>query len=150
VRDGRRVPFPRLGSSEIGEMGTAFEGMREALEGKKYVEDYVQALTHELKSPIAAIQGAAEILQEEKDYEKQKKFLENIRSESARMHRIVERMLELANLESRRGLEAVEMIDFSQLVKNVLARLLDRITAKGIHLENRAEVPLQIEGERFL
>jgi two-component system, OmpR family, sensor histidine kinase CreC len=36
--------------------------MRTQLEGKAYVERYVQALTHELKSPLAAIAGAAELL----------------------------------------------------------------------------------------
>ncbi len=38
--------------------------MRRKLEGKAYVEQYVQSLTHEMKSPLAAIRGAAELLQE--------------------------------------------------------------------------------------
>lgn len=38
--------------------------MRVKLEGKNYIEQYVYALTHELKSPLAAIRGAAEILRE--------------------------------------------------------------------------------------
>jgi two-component system sensor histidine kinase CreC len=37
--------------------------MREKLEGKQYVEQYVHALTHELKSPLAAIRGSAELLE---------------------------------------------------------------------------------------
>ncbi|MDL1872987.1 two-component system sensor histidine kinase CreC, partial [Deltaproteobacteria bacterium PRO3] len=143
-------PFPRLGSSEIAEMGAAFEGMREALEGKKYVEAYVQSLTHELKSPIAAIQGAAEILQEEKNPEAQAKFVANIRAESARMHRIVERMLELAALESRRGLEAAEDLDLAVLAEAVLARLKERFAAKGIRVESRLPRPLPLRGEAFL
>lgn len=150
VRDGRLPPFPRLGSSEIAEMGAAFEGMREALEGKKYVEAYVQSLTHELKSPIAAIQGAAEILQEEKNPEAQAKFVANIRAESARMHRIVERMLELAALESRRGLEAAEDLDLAVLAEAVLARLKERFAAKGIRVESRLPRPLPLRGEAFL
>jgi two-component system sensor histidine kinase CreC len=59
VRDGRRVPLPRLGTSEIGSLGNAFEEMRDALDGRKYIESYVQTLTHEIKSPVAAIRGAA-------------------------------------------------------------------------------------------
>jgi two-component system, OmpR family, sensor histidine kinase CreC len=34
--------------------------MKEALEGKRYVEQYVQNLTHEIKSPLSAIRGAAD------------------------------------------------------------------------------------------
>lgn len=150
VRDGGRPPFPKLGSSEIAEMGTAFEGMREALEGKKYVEEYVQSLTHELKSPIAAIQGAAEILQDERDPAAQAKFLGNIRTESARMHRIVERMLELAALESRRGLEKVEALDLAELVEESLARLQDRLEAKALRVETQIPDGLPLRGERFL
>jgi two-component system sensor histidine kinase CreC len=37
--------------------------MRERLEGKQYVERYVQNLAHEMKSPLSAIVGAAEILE---------------------------------------------------------------------------------------
>ena len=64
VRDGARVTLPRLGRSEIRTLGGAFEEMRHALEGKQYVETYVQMLTHEIKSAIAAIQGATELLKE--------------------------------------------------------------------------------------
>ena len=39
--------------------------MRAQLEGKAYVERYVQTLTHELKSPLAAIQGASELLRQD-------------------------------------------------------------------------------------
>jgi two-component system sensor histidine kinase CreC len=46
-------------------MGNAFAKMQETLEGKKYVEQYVQNLTHEIKSPLSAIRGAAELLEEE-------------------------------------------------------------------------------------
>ena len=61
----KRVALPRLDRSEIGDMGQAFERMREALEGKQYVEQYVQSLTHEIKSPLSAIRGAAELLGED-------------------------------------------------------------------------------------
>ena len=40
----------------------AFEEMRDALEGRQHVERYTQALTHEVKAPLAAIRGAAELL----------------------------------------------------------------------------------------
>ena len=61
---GKRTPFPKLDRSEIGDMGEAFRKMQEALEGKKYVEQYIQKLTHEIKSPLSAIRGAAELMEE--------------------------------------------------------------------------------------
>ena len=38
--------------------------MRDALAGRNYVADYVQTMTHEVKGPLSAIRGAAELLQE--------------------------------------------------------------------------------------
>src|SRR5438093_13292828 len=66
-------------------MGNAFAKMQETLEGKKYVEQYVQNLTHEIKSPLSAIRGAAELLEEEMPPEQQARFLSNIRQEANRI-----------------------------------------------------------------
>ena len=64
IRLGKRPPFPKLGRTEIADLGLALRRMQEALEGRQYAEEYVQTLTHELKSPLSAIRGAAELLQE--------------------------------------------------------------------------------------
>ncbi len=58
------LPLPDPGSSELRRLAQALENMRVRLEGKNYIEQYVHALTHELKSPLAGIRGAAEILRE--------------------------------------------------------------------------------------
>ena len=85
IRQGKRVEFPRLDRSEIGEMGHAFAKMQETLEGKKYVEQYVQKLTHEVKSPLSAIRGAAELLEENMPPDQRARFLNNIRHEANRI-----------------------------------------------------------------
>lgn len=51
-----------MGSSELNDLALALESMRLKLDGKAYIEQYVHTLTHELKSPLAAISGAAELL----------------------------------------------------------------------------------------
>ena len=150
VRDGRPVAPPALGRSEIGEMGRAFEEMREALEGKKYVEQYVHTLTHELKSPISSVRGAAELLLEEMPPERRAGFLANIRSETDRMQSLVDRMLDLSGLESRRGLLEVERVDFAALAEEALARVDAALTRKGLRWESEVEPGLAVLGERFL
>jgi len=99
IRLGEYVPFPKLGRTVIADLGLALHRMQEALEGRQYAEEYVQTLTHELKSPLSAIRGAAELLQEEMPAPERARFLANIRTEAARIARIVYRMLELAKLE---------------------------------------------------
>ena len=92
IRAGRRVDLPALDKSEIGAMGQAFEKMRIALEGREYIEQYVQTLTNELKSPLSAIRGAAELLGEKMEIPQRQRFLGNITNEAARIQDLVDRI----------------------------------------------------------
>jgi two-component system sensor histidine kinase CreC len=131
VRNGKKVSIPSVGTGEIGELATSFAEMREALEGKKYVEEYVRNLTHELKSPIAATQGALELLDEKETPEEQrKKFLKNLRHENSRMRLIVDKMLLLSQLENVNTIfekNSVNIPDlFQEIVKSVKLRAENR------------------------
>lgn len=67
--------------------------MRFKLDGKAYIEQYVHTLTHELKSPLAAITGAAELLRESPLPATAQRFLINIEQQSARIQQLVDKML---------------------------------------------------------
>ncbi len=99
----------------------SYRDMRDAVAGRSYVEDYVQTLTHELKSPLSAIQGAAELLQEPMAEEPRRRFLGNIARETERIRELADRMLELAVLEQRHRLVAVEAIDAVALGEDVVS-----------------------------
>jgi len=150
IRDGRAAPLPALGRSEIGEMGRAFEEMREALEGRKYVEQYVHTLTHELKSPMSSVRGAAELLQEDMPADKRAGFLGNIRSEIDRMQSLVDRMLDLSGLESRRGLQESQAVEMSGLATEVWERLASALARKEIVFHAEMESGVWVRGEKFL
>lgn len=111
VTENRPVPLPDLGSSELRKLAQALESMRLKLEGKNYIEQYVYALTHELKSPLAAIRGAAEILREGPPPNVVTRFTDNILTQNARMQALVETLLRQARLENRQDitLTAVEV-----------------------------------------
>ncbi|MDF5124650.1 two-component system sensor histidine kinase CreC, partial [Vibrio parahaemolyticus] len=104
---------------EYGTLSDALEKMRNQLDGKQYVEEYVQTLTHELKSPLSAIKGASEILQMPLPEEKVTRFAGNIERESDRMQSLIDKLLELARLEKRPELEQVEAISLKQMVNEV-------------------------------
>jgi two-component system sensor histidine kinase CreC len=147
---GKRAPFPELGRSEIGEMGNAFEEMKEALEGKKYVEQYVQTLTHEIKSPLSAIRGAAELLEEKMRPEQRARFLANIHNEVNRIQDIVDRLLELAALENLKILKKQESLSFHTLVKSVLEGKRPIMSQKQLTPVNRVPENLMVKGDSFL
>jgi two-component system sensor histidine kinase CreC len=115
VRDGRPSVPPSSRAREIAELSQAFEEMRDTLEGRQHVERYTQTLAHEVKAPLAAIRGAAELLDEAMPVEQRQKFLANIRNESGRIQRIIDRLLELSSLEARKALRQTERIPAQRL-----------------------------------
>jgi two-component system sensor histidine kinase CreC len=149
VRDGRTGAAPRSRALEIAELAQAFDEMREAVEGRQRVERYTQALAHEVKAPLAAIRGAAELLGEEMPAEDRARFLGNIRSESARIEKCVERLLELSSLEARKSLANAELLDSVTLVSEVAGLMQPAFDAAKVVLEF-STTPAQFRGERVL
>lgn len=150
IRDGQSTVLPKLSGGEIAEMGHAFEEMRQALAGKKYVELYTQNLTHELKSPLTAIQGAAELLQEELGQDQREQFLNNIQHETKRMQMIVDRMLKLSSLQAQEKLGEIEAVPLNELVEHVLKRMKSKLEAKIIYVHTSFSRSFLVNGERFL
>ena len=63
IERGERPAKPNIGiGREVNTLARALDSMRDSLEDRKYVERYIRTLTHEMKSPLAAIRGAAELL----------------------------------------------------------------------------------------
>ena len=150
VRENKKSILPKLDKSEIGEMGAAFEKMREALEGKNYVEQYVQTFTHEIKSPLSAIRGAAELLNEKMEPEQRFLFISNIRNEAGRIQDIVDRMLELAALENQKMPAKREKIVFHALVKTVIESKQPLLSKKELRVVDQVPDELIVEGDPFL
>jgi len=122
VRAERSFSLPRLGRRALGAIGAAYDEMRDALAGRNYVADYVQTLTHEVKGPLSAIRGAAELLQEPMADADRTRFIANIARETQRIQELVDRMLELTALESRKSLDHAVPVAIAPLVAEVAAR----------------------------
>lgn len=150
VRDGKRLAPPRFGHNEIGALGAAFEEMRIALEGKQYVEEYVQTLTHQIKGPLSAIRGAVELLEEDMPPEQRLRFTENIRSESMRIQELVDRMLQLSALENRKHLQDIEAVDIAELLADILDALQPIFSQKHLNVRLLDTESSFIRCERFL
>lgn len=159
VRDNQRAPLPKFQQSEVRETAEAFEQMRQSLAGKKYVEHYVQNLTHELKTPLTSLLGAVELL-ENKDAklpttpENQARLLKNISSETHRLKRIVERMLDLSALEAKDTLENPESVSLTKLIAQEVTRLKTQalVQTKNLTLQwlSPQEISGVVEGDPFL
>lgn len=102
IADGEAgVKLETWTKSELGDLARAFERMRLKLEGKSYVEEMVATFSHELKTPLAAIRGAAEVLEDSPDESTRQKFLRNIQAEVDRLTQIVTNLLALSRIETQ-------------------------------------------------
>ncbi|MBT8143014.1 MAG: two-component system sensor histidine kinase CreC [Gammaproteobacteria bacterium] len=152
VRKGERVKAPVLREKGLDTLATAVEAMREELEGKSYVENYIHTLTHEMKSPLATIQGASELLQEENmDSIQQQRFLGNIQHETDRLRQFIDRLLKLASVEKRQFLESVEPINLQQLIATEIESKTSLLQAKDLNINfSPLSKNVAVHGERFL
>ncbi|MGO4782119.1 histidine kinase dimerization/phospho-acceptor domain-containing protein, partial [Lysobacter sp. 2RAB21] len=76
----------------------------------QYVEQYVHTLTHEMKSPLAAIRGSAELLESPpgeggmSDADRAR-FAGSIRGQAERLAQMIDKLLALAAVEHRQSLD---------------------------------------------
>ncbi|NRR33857.1 two-component system sensor histidine kinase CreC [Oxalobacteraceae bacterium] len=131
---GRKVRLPDLGNNEIATLARALESMRSRLEGKEYAEQLMHTLAHELKSPIAAIQGAAELLTEHMPPAEFQHFLHTILSQNARQRQLIDRLLVLVRLEQQQGLDGAEPVELGALLASVAADAGARLAARGLRI----------------
>ena len=150
VARGERATLPDA-AGEFADLGRALESMRRQLEGKQYVERYVHALTHELKSPLAAIRGAAELLERPLPEADRARFVASIDAQGRRMAAMVDRLLALAALEHREGLDAPLPLDLAALGGEALDDAASRAQARGVAVRLQADGALpQVNGDAFL
>ncbi len=135
VAAGVRPAAPHLPGHHLKRLGQMIEEMRDALEGKRHVETYVRNLTHEMKSPVAAIRGAVELLNGSPSEAQRDILLANIESESQRLELLGDQLLALANLENRKQLDQTEEINLGALVRRTVDAKLPAAQNHGIQIE---------------
>ncbi|WP_231104281.1 ATP-binding protein [Xanthomonas graminis] len=149
--DGEPVPPPPPRRDEIGDLGRALETMRRKLAGKAYVEQYVQSLTHERKSPLAAIRGAAELLQEPLPEAERQCFVRNIAEQQQRLTETIDKLLALAEVEQHGWLQRRERIALAPLFAQLAEALAPQLRASGVRLQvHTPDAELALAGDPYL
>ena len=148
--NGARIALPRVAEPELAALGAALEDMRERLDGKAYIEQYVQTLTHELKSALAAIIGASEVLRYDLAPAERARFLTNIGNEAARIQQLIERLLDLAQVEQRRSLDERVSIPLAALVASVCEAQAAVVHAQELTIAIAIPTAATVTGGAFL
>jgi two-component system sensor histidine kinase CreC len=150
VKAQRTLSLPRLTRRALKAVAAAYDEMRDALAGRNYVADYVQTLTHEVKSPLSAIRGAAELLQEPMPDADRARFAANIARETQRIQALVDRMMELTALESRRTLDVTAPVPLRPLLHDMVASVQPSATARGLQVVLGEVDDATVQGDAFL
>jgi signal transduction histidine kinase len=92
VREGRSdaTPPTHFGTPEFGALGASVIAMGDTLQSRAAsLRAYADHVTHELKSPLTSLRGAAELLQSDLPAQDQAKLVETIEASAARMQTLL-------------------------------------------------------------
>lgn len=114
--------------------------------------DFLSNVTHELKTPIALIRGYAEGLQDgiAEDPESRAFYLDTIVEESDRMNVIVQKVLQLNQLEFGDEKVSMERFDIAAMIRNYLESASLLAQKEGVTLQFSEPGPVYVWGDPFL
>ncbi len=109
-------------------------------------DDFLDTVTHELRTPITAIRAASEILIDDDEIPEdlRKQFLQNIISESDRLNRLIDKILDLEKLETGKQKLNLSNNDFYKTVSKTIEALQHLIKNKKIVIILEPKSPLFI------
>ncbi|WP_236713929.1 two-component system sensor histidine kinase CreC [Leptospira interrogans] len=146
LRFQKRVPFPKISVPEIRGLGEEMDRLFRELAGKEYVENYVQSMTHEIKSPLSSLLASSELIIENPD--RLESLVSNIQLEGRRIQTILEKLLELSSLENQSQLEKKLNLNLQDVVQETVASSISEAVRKKIRFRELTET-VYVEGNSF-
>ena len=100
-------------------------------------DDFISTVTHELRTPLTSIRAFSEMLQEDPkiDLTQRSRFLGIIVSETVRLSRLINQILDLAKLESGRAEWTVAAVDVAEVAREAADSLTALFAEKRVALE---------------
>jgi two-component system phosphate regulon sensor histidine kinase PhoR len=127
--------------------------MEENKKAEQIRKDFVANVTHELKTPLTSISGFIETLQDgaAEDPEVRAKFLDIIAIEASRLKRLIEDILIISDIESKREVNTDSDINVRESIAEILASMEPIIEAKHATVNTHYAYEIYIGGnpDRF-
>lgn len=139
----------------ISELKTANVELQDDIEKKIQIDEmrkeFLSNVSHELKTPLALIQGYAEGLQEciNDDAESREFYCDVIIDEADKMNRMVKKLLTLNQLEFGNDQVIMERFDMTELIRGVANSTRILMEQKGIRLELENSEEAWVWGDEF-
>jgi signal transduction histidine kinase len=140
----------------ISELKTANNELKRDIEKKEQIDEmrkeFLSNVSHELKTPIALIQGYAEGLKEginDDDRESRDFYCDVIIDESAKMNNMVKKLLDLNQLEFGNDVVQMERFDIVSLITNFLSSAEILTEQNGINIRHEQTEPIYVWADEF-
>ena len=152
---GEQALRPHSSTTELEQLAASIEKLRGQVDGKQYVERYVQALTHEIKSPLTALQAHAELLVEEKNQDQKGGELsthsaDRVLEQTFRIRTLVDQMLVLTRLEGGHA-PRLETLDWHALLDKQIRLHQEQAALRTIDLRlDHPTLPVTVQGDENL
>jgi Na+/proline symporter/signal transduction histidine kinase len=117
-------------------------------------DEFLDTVTHELRTPITAIRAASEILHDDDEIpdELKKQFLQNIISESDRLNRLIDKILDLEKFETGKQIIHPTQNNLVKTIEKSIESLQQLIKNKHItiHIESKSVVQAFYDEDRIV
>ena len=120
--------------NEVDELAKNVNKMVAELDGMDYMrKDFMSNVSHEIKTPIAAITGFTEILLDDNiDENERQEYLKVINKESMRISRLCENMLHMSRLDSQVIVSSMQKIRLDEQLRKCIILLTEKWSDKEI------------------
>jgi signal transduction histidine kinase len=126
-----------------------YRAIRKHIKLTQQQQNFMMAVTHELKSPIAAVKLNLETIRKHKlDEEKQQKLVQNTIKEANRLDQLCNNILLASQLETQRYRLFREPLNFSALLESGIREVQGRIPTHTIAAEISPDI--WVEGDKFM
>jgi signal transduction histidine kinase len=125
-------------SNELKKISNQLKNANQELVNKDIQKDeFLDTVTHELRTPITAIRAASEILHDDDDIpeELRKQFLQNIISESDRLNRLIDKILDLEKFETGKQKIYLSKNNIIKTIQKTIESVNHLAKNKGIAIE---------------
>ena len=126
---------------EIAVMANNFNKMTQELNGMDYMrKDFMSNVSHEIRTPVAAIAGFSEMLLDGGlSEQEQKEYLSYIYQESQRLSRMSENMLHMSRLDHQNIVDLSQEVKVDEQIRRCIILLGEKWPDKDIHYELQLE-----------
>ncbi len=142
-------------SNELKEISAKLQEANISLMSKdKQKDEFLDTVTHELRTPITAIRAASEILHDDDEIpeELKKQFLQNIISESDRLNRLIDKILDLEKFETGKQSIHPDTNNLVETIEKSIEPLQQLIKNKhiAVHIESKDKVLAYYDEDRIV